>query len=103
MITRTTGFKVGEKLFATIEEAQRAFLVDLTEASNKVVGDTETNLPINRTADFILAHQGAILDVLTTGPKSKPRARSINGGKRIRKAKVTLSEAVAKHSPPETA
>lgn len=96
MIEKTTGYRIGDKLFTTLDEAKSAGLIELCKASNGFANESACS----DVADFILAHQGAILDILTTGPKSKPKARAINGSTRKpRKPKTTLSDVVAKHQP----
>lgn len=80
MIEKTLGYKVGQMFFPCIEDAQRRELEQLFEKAN-LPGD----LRAGWIAAKVLEHQEKILDILTTTPTSKVRARKINGGTKRRK------------------
>jgi hypothetical protein len=81
MIEKTLGYKVGQLFFPCIAEAQRHEIEELLRAGESgSIGFTPENI-----AAFILTHQDKILDILTTTPTSKVRARKINGGTKRRK------------------
>lgn len=69
-------------VYATLELAQEHELELLLNAEK----GTEP-LTIIRVAQLIVLLKTKILDVLSTTAKSRPRARSLNGGKKQRKSK----------------
>ena len=79
MITRTNAYQVGNKTFATLEEAKASALLELLgkEGESGAVG-----ISWDHVAERLVKEQDKIVDILTTGPRSKPRSRKINGGKR---------------------
>lgn len=79
MIERTNAFKVGDKSFLTLVDAQR---YELEELATQLSGG-----PV--VADWILANKTRILDILTTTNTSKPRARKVNGGTKRRAVTAT--------------
>ena len=81
MIEFTKSYKTADsQVFASISEAQSHELKLL--GLNTAVKDT------NNIADWIVQNKGAIVDILTTTPNSKPKARSIHGGTKTRKKTV---------------
>lgn len=77
MITFTKSFKtLDNKIFASLEEAQ------IHEIASALGYSAEE-------AKNILAKKDILLDILTTKPTSKTRARSINGGTKRRKVLIT--------------
>lgn len=82
MIEKTIGYRTGEKVFAFIEDAQREELRTLLKLDSSV----------NSIVDLMIDHSKEIVDILTTGPKSRPKARAVNGAKRIRKPKIVVSD-----------
>ncbi len=73
------------KPYASIEEAQKAALVELFDIENQPAESrTWSSLEI---AEQIIEKREEIMDVLTTTINSKPSARKINGGTKKRKAK----------------
>lgn len=83
MIERTNAFKVGTQGFLTLEDAQKYELRQLIPNPASAGADL--------TIDWIISNKNKILDILTTTPSSKTKARKINGGKKSRKADVTLT------------
>lgn len=85
MITRQTAFVIGNKVFATLEEAQIAELDAIFAAD-----------PTTPASVTIMKNVDKVLDVLTTKATSKPRARKINGGRKPRNVtKLTQTEMAA--------
>lgn len=76
MIEFTRGFKVGEKVFATIEEAQAQELLALIETAGLSA------------IDAIIKNREAVINILSTSASSRPKARIANGRK-PRKPKAT--------------
>lgn len=87
MIERTNAFKVGDKGFLTLADAQKYELVELARQVDGIV-QPET------VADWLLAHKDKVLDILTTTSTSKPKARRINGGTKMRKVNPATALAV---------
>lgn len=92
MIEFTKSYKTSDgEVFGTIEEAQQH---DLELVFKKL----HTNLPVaaDKASDFALAVVTAkdeIIDILTTTPNSKPKARSSHGGTKNRKKTVITDAA----------
>lgn len=82
-------FQVGDKVFASVEEAQGAQIHELLlDPSNKRA------LPMGDTAitAWVMDNKVKLLDILTTSSKSRPSARKANGGTKTR---VKAQEAAA--------
>jgi hypothetical protein len=79
MIIKTHGFQSSDgTIHGSLPEAQKAELLALlTKAYNEddIIGGV---------ADHLVANQEKVIDILTMTPKSKPRARKINGGTKKR-------------------
>ena len=84
MITKKTTplYYVGEQSFATLAEAQKCELATLAPTDG-----TRESLP-----DWLISNASAIVDILTTTATSKPKARKIHGGTKVRKAKTSTPE-----------
>lgn len=83
MIEFTKSYRVGDKVFATIEEAQAeeiSILLNIGVGSDQIA--------------MILKHRDALVDILTTTKSSRPRGRKSNGATKKRKA--TTEAALAK-------
>ena len=78
MITKTQAYQVGDKTFASLEEAQTHELSTSIEAGTENVSTDQCKA----VALHLVANKEKIIDILTTGPRSKPKARKINGAKR---------------------
>lgn len=93
MITFSRSYTVGDQTFATLELAQQHEIITLlkAECGNQFpsIGEegARSSAIFAVVASVIVAHKAKVLDILTTKPNSRPRARSINGAKRTRKAK----------------
>lgn len=81
MITKTQSFQTSDgTIHASIEDAQawelKALLMQDTLNLSKEQQDA--------TAKILVTYRDKVIDALTTGPRSKPKARSINGGTKRR-------------------
>jgi hypothetical protein len=50
--------------------------------------------------EFIWANRDRVVDILTTKPNSRPTARKINGGKKVRKKRVVAAPEAAPEPTP---
>lgn len=90
MIEFVKAFKTEDgKTHTTIEDAQRH---ELSEMIKKT--PDEVNSPQSMAA-WMLDNASRIVDILTTKKTSKPRARSINGGRKVRTVKPTATPEAA--------
>lgn len=87
MIERTNAFKVGDKSFLTLADAQKYELVELAKQNDGIVQPENV-------ANWLLANKDKVLDILTTTSTSKPKARRINGGTKMRKVNPATALAV---------
>lgn len=83
MIERIQAFKVGDQTYPTIEQAQERALLDML---GEVPGDPQVKAGC--VGRLVKDFQRAI-DILTTTPRSLPKARKINGGKKTKKVGPT--------------
>jgi len=74
MIEFKKAYVVGDTVYATLAEAQEQALIEF-------IGDDA--------AKRVMENADKVLDILTTKPTSKPRARAVHGGKKTRKAGAT--------------
>lgn len=94
VITLSKSYTVNDQTFASLELAQQYEIITLLKAeagTNDIIG-------IATAAQVLVGNKAKVLDILTTKPNSRVRARAINGAKRTRKAKD-----VAPAKAPETA
>lgn len=83
MIEFTKAYVANGKTFATLEEAQAseiAAMFSATPGADPVV--------------VVMENADKIVDVLTTKESSKPAARRINGGRKLRKKSEATPDAV---------
>ena len=85
MIEFTKAFVSNGKTYATLEEAQRAEIKAL--AAEKF----NQGMTVEDWTGLIVSEKSRIIDILTTTKDSKPKARSINGGRKPRTPKPTAS------------
>ena len=90
MIEKTQSYKVGEKLCATLEEAQIESLIPLLAEAFPPQNNT---LEAEKCAKLLVQKSEQVIDILTTGPNSKPKARRINGGTKKRTPKTAPAPA----------
>jgi hypothetical protein len=88
MIEKTTGFKVGETVFATLEDAK-------TQELTLLLAELAPECGTAQVARALVENGPRVLDILTTTPESRPKARAIHGGKKTRKLKATAMTVVA--------
>ena len=95
MIEFTKSYKTADgKTFGTIEEAQRNDL--------KLLGLTTLVKETENITDWIVCNKVAIVDILTTTPNSKPKARASHGGTKTRK-KTIITDAATSVTPTSNA
>ena len=83
----TVAYMVGDKPCATFEEAQKEELLKLLSES---LDQTSSGY-----AALLLENKSKFVDILTSTPRSRAKARAINGAKRKRKSlpkTITASE-----------
>lgn len=86
MITFTKSYKTPDgQVHATLEEAQKHELEAVFNCFDKAIDIAKT----------IIENKDLIVDILTTTPNSKPKARSVNGGRKNRKPTVITDAAVS--------
>ena len=86
MITKESAYKTSDgKACFTLEEAQRHELTALLDLGPD---DDGTRVTSEYVLDRIMANPGKVVDILTTGPNSRVKARKANGGTKKRKATV---------------
>lgn len=96
MIEKTTGYKTSSgKICETIEDARQAEIESIVE---KLQWEENAQVFYPQIVSLIYEHREAILDVLTTSSKSRPRARKANGAKRIRKPRTIVALDAANQS-----
>lgn len=82
MIEFTKSYKTSDgQVFGSIEAAQEHEIFIALELKDNPTGGA--------LAKAILDKKSVLVDILTTTPNSKPKARSIHGGKKVRKSVVT--------------
>jgi len=87
MIEKTNAYRVGDKTFGTLEEAQAHELVQVIAP---IVQETVMQ---RKAAEALIADKANVINILTMGPRAKPRARKANGA--TRKPRATQPTQVA--------
>ena len=83
MIEKIAAYKSSDgKVVGAIEEVQK-HEIRLIAAND----DGEVTPESNAAIDRIVAKRDLVVDILTTGPRSKSKARAINGGTKKRRVK----------------
>ena len=95
MIEFTKSYKTADgQVFGAIEQAQ---IHELSVAFEKHPVLQATGLPSEPLSDVIakmvLENKDLVIDVLTTTPNSKPKARAIHGGTKKRTPKTVITDA----------
>ena len=95
MITRQKQlwYFVGDQAFKSLEEAQKADLIKLMPSDWPAPVTTDKMNEF--LSEWILTNSAAILDCLTTTPKSRLRGRKIYGAQRKPRTPKTAPEAIA--------
>jgi hypothetical protein len=95
-ITKAVGFKASDGVvYATIEEAQKAELEKLLNPMTERCFATGGVFCTRTLAGELLTNADAILSILTTGPRTRPKARKAAG--------TTNPKRAAKRATPEQA
>ena len=95
MIEFTKSYKTADgQVFGTIEQAQTHELGQLFKQCN--ITSVGSTIDI---AKMVLEKKDLIVDILTTTPNSKPKARSSHGGTKARKKTVITDAATTVASP----
>lgn len=83
MITKVNAYQSSDgTAHSSLEEAQRHELKNLlAEKIGWVIGSED----LDKATTAVIKNAEAIIDILTTTPNSKPKARKINGGTKKRK------------------
>ncbi len=90
MIEFTKSYKTADgQVFASIEDAQTHEIEDLFEKNS-----FETPAEV---AKVVLKNKTILVDILTTTPTSKPKARTTHGGTKNRK-KTVITDAAASNT-----
>ena len=99
MITKQKSlfYYVGDEVFPSLEEAQKC---DLKKLIPEDLADGATP---DLLVGWLLDNSLAIVDILTTTPRSRSRARKANGAKRAKKAKAQPALADAPPTTPTVA
>ena len=91
MIEFTKSYKTADgEVFATIEEAKRH---ELVIALQKINIPQASNISMDDVATLVWTAQYEIIDILTMSPKSKPKARKLHGGTKVRGKKGVITDA----------
>lgn len=86
MITKVSAYQSSDgTAHSSLEEAQRAELKTLL----KEEAGFEEGLALADVVQAIISNAETIVDILTTTPTSKPKARKVNGGTKKRTPKAT--------------
>lgn len=81
--TRCLFYEVGGQFFKSLEDAQKADLAALVPDASPVLGMCDDpKLRRAEIVEFILANSTAIVDILTTTPTSRLKARKSHGAVR---------------------
>jgi len=92
MIERVTAYKASNgQTFEKIEDVQKFEVSLVLAGSGREFKSIGLQNVCDEIAGAVLENKDKILDILTTGPRSKPKARAINGGRKARTPKVTMT------------
>ena len=92
MIKRTQSYQTSDgAVHGTLEEAQRHELHAIVEEQVKLMADGSSDLSDALTR-HLLANATLIIDILTTGPRSRPTRRLANGAKPPTRRKASKAE-----------
>jgi len=89
-IKKATAFTASDgSMHATVEEAQRR---EVNLLAAKVPNDGKDGLNNDDLVEFVFTYREQLLDILTTGPRSRPAARKAKGTTLPRRAAATASD-----------
>lgn len=83
----TVAYMVGDKPCATFEEAQKEELFGFLEAYSDPALNAEK---LSGLAGHILAGKAKVVDILTSTPRSRAKARKVNGATKKRKTTAAV-------------
>lgn len=93
MIERATSYKAGDKIFATLGQAQAHELTALLEdVRPNTIDPKERDEVVAGVVSGLVHHADKVIDILSTNATSRPKGRRINGAKRTRKAQAPVTE-----------
>lgn len=84
MITKQPAFFIDDKIFRTFEDAQRA---ELETVLKEFLPEEDRAA---KAAIWLLERRGAFIDILTMTPRSRAKARKIDGATKKKSAKATV-------------
>lgn len=82
-------------MHAVIEDAQKAELIRLIVNKAATIPSTICTENVETVVDIIMDQKQQFIDVLTTKPDSRPKARKVNGGTKKRKSEQPQSTSTA--------
>ena len=86
MITKVNAYQSSDgTAHSSLEEAQKH---EIRKLLAEKLGWEEDREHVKQVTDAIMENSEAIVDILTTTPSSKPKARKVNGGTKKRKKSV---------------
>ena len=97
MITKIKAFKSSDdKLFEHLDELQKyevATILKCAPLSTEAIPEGLYQNIVENVCAALLSNKDRIVDILTLGPRSKPKARRINGGTRKPRATQPAQQA----------
>lgn len=93
MIEFTKSYKVGDRIFSSITEAQAEELTSLLGES------IISGQAVHNTVQTIIAHSDAIINILSTSASSRPKARKANGATRSKRIRACERVAATEPTP----
>lgn len=93
-ITKTTGYKASDgQVYATVEEAQRAEVRSLLVHYTDIIGSNVSHGGDESIIKWVFDHSALLLEILTTGPRSRPSTRKKAGTTAPRRARARAATA----------
>lgn len=98
MIQPVKAYKASDgTLCESVEKVQQYELFLLLETGGV------SNLEATRIADYLIKHRDKLVDILTTGPRSRPARRTINGATTKKRKAKPAAPAVQPATPEQAA
>jgi hypothetical protein len=92
MISKTNAFTDSNGgVHISLEDAQIAELVILINGHYKTAPPENEQAIANGLCRLLVGNRSVVVDILTTTPDSRPKARKVNGGTKKRKAPETTT------------
>lgn len=90
MIEKVTAYKSSDgKTFESLEAVQEhevCLILSSARITPDPVEESVHGKIVANVTKLLVGHKDRVIDILTTGPRSKPKARAINGGRKSRKS-----------------